>query len=140
MRSKLTFSNVQQGIVDITGLSKKFELTVVMNKPDFNDIEFELQTDFISIDTEVEMRDNHLRSAEFFDVKKFSNKTFTTMVIKEVVKDTQKLTGTLSRHGIAKPVKITIWYRRTKVNEHLKTSFADFQFNGILKCIDFYIG
>ena len=36
----------------------------------------------------MEMRDNHLRSAEFFDVKKFPNKTFTTMVIKEVVKDT----------------------------------------------------
>lgn len=138
--SKLTFSTVHHGIADIAGLFKKFEITVVTNKTDFSDAEFELSTDVVSIDTEVEMRDNHLRSADFFDVEKFPQMTFKSMSIKKVGKDKYKLTGTLTLHGIAKPATIYMWYRGTIVNEQSKARTAGFQFSGILKRLDFNIG
>ncbi|RDI52498.1 YceI family protein [Flavobacterium glaciei] len=69
MHSKLTFSTVHLGISDIAGLFKKFEITATTTKTDFSDAVLELSTDEASIDTEVEMRDNHLRSADFFDVE-----------------------------------------------------------------------
>ena len=99
--SKLTFSTVHHSIADIAGLFKKFEITIVTNKTDFNDAEFELSTDVSGIDTEVELRDNHLRSADFFDVEKFSQMTFKSMSIKKLGKDKYKHTGTLILHGIA---------------------------------------
>jgi hypothetical protein len=42
MHLKINCSNVHLGIANITGLLKKFEVTVVTNRPDFNSIEYEL--------------------------------------------------------------------------------------------------
>ena len=71
MHSKLTFSTTHLGISDVTGLFKTFGVTVRTNEPDFSDAVFELSVDVKSINTEVEMRDNHLRSADFFDADKY---------------------------------------------------------------------
>ena len=76
MHSKLSFSTVHHGISDIAGLFKIFEITATAKKADFSDASFELSTEVASINTEVEMRDNHLRSAEFFEVEKYPKMTF----------------------------------------------------------------
>lgn len=68
MHSKLAFSVTHLGISDIDGLFKTFDLSVSTNKADFSDAVFDLSVDVASIDTAVEMRDNHLRSADFFEV------------------------------------------------------------------------
>ncbi|MFV8379069.1 YceI family protein [Flavobacterium sp. LB3R33] len=140
MHSKLTFSTVHHGISDIAGLFKKFEITTTTNKTDFSDAVLELSTDVASIDTEVEMRDNHLRSADFFDVEKYPKMTFKSISIKKIGKDKYKLIGTLTLHGITKRAIITMWYRGTIVNEQSKAITAGFQFSGILKRSDFNIG
>ncbi|TDE42691.1 polyisoprenoid-binding protein [Flavobacterium rhamnosiphilum] len=140
MHSKLSFSTVHHGISDIAGLFKKFEITATTNKTDFSDAVFELSTDVASIDTEVEMRDNHLRSADFFDVEKYPKMTFKSIAIKKIGKDKYKLIGTLTLHGITKPTTITMWYRGTIVNEQSKAITAGFQFSGILKRSDFNVG
>ena len=84
MHSKLTFSTVHHGISDIAGLFKKFEITATTNKTDFSDAVLELSTNVASIDTEVEMRDNHLRSADFFDVEKYPKMTFKSISKKKL--------------------------------------------------------
>ncbi|MES2578353.1 MAG: YceI family protein [Bacteroidota bacterium] len=140
MHSKLTFSTVHHGISDIAGLFKKFEITATTNKTDFSDAVFELSTDVASIDTEVEMRDNHLRSADFFDVEKYPKMTFKSISIKKIGKNKSKLVGTLTLHGITKPAIITMWYRGTIVNEQSKAITAGFQFSGILKRSEFNVG
>lgn len=66
--SKLTFSVSHFGISDIAGLFKTFDVTITSSKEDFSDAVFELNVDVASINTEVEMRDDHLRSADFFNV------------------------------------------------------------------------
>ena len=86
------------------------------------------------------MRDNHLRSADFFDVEKYPKMTFKSISIKKIGKDKYKLIGTLTLHGITKPAIITMWYRGTIVNEQSKAITAGFQFSGILKRSDFNIG
>jgi polyisoprenoid-binding protein YceI len=142
MHSKLTFSTVHHGISDIAGLFKTFEITTTAKKADFSDATFELSTDVASINTEVEMRDNHLRSAEFFDVEKYPKMTFKSTSIKKIgkEKDKYKLMGNLTLHGITKPVTINIWYRGTITSPQSKAITAGFQFSGILKRSDFNIG
>lgn len=142
MHSKLTFSTVHHGISDIAGLFKTFEITTTAKNADFNDATFELSTDVATINTEVEMRDNHLRSAEFFDVEKYPKMTFKSTSIKKIGKEKgkYKLMGNLTLHGITKPVTINMWYRGTITSPQSKAITAGFQFSGILKRSDFNIG
>lgn len=140
MHSKLTFSTVHNGISNIDGLFKTFEITATANKTDFSDASFELTTDVASINTEVEMRDNHLRSGEFFEVEKYPKMTFKSTSIIKIKKDKYKLMGMLTLHGITKAVTIDMWYRGTITNPQTKALTAGFQFTGILKRSDFNIG
>src|SRR5687768_7684061 len=124
MHSKLTFSTTHLGIADIAGLFKTFQATASTNTADFSDAVFELSVDVASIDTEVEMRDNHLRSADFFEVEKYPEMTFKSTSIQKTDKDMYKLTGNLSLHGITKPVTMDLWYRGTIENPQSKAPTA----------------
>ena len=142
MHSKLSFSTVHLGIADIAGLFKTFDITATTDKADFSDAVFELSTEVASINTEVEMRDNHLRSAEFFDVEKYPKMTFKSTSIKKIGEEKGKyqLMGNLTLHGITKPVILTMWYRGTIENPKSKALTAGFKFSGTLKRSDFDIG
>lgn len=61
MHSRTGFTIVHFGITDVTGHFDKFEVTVTASKPDFSDGKFEFSTDVNSINTNVKMRDDHLK-------------------------------------------------------------------------------
>src|SRR5690348_8793671 len=65
--SQLGFTVTHLGISDVSGTFNDFEVTVTSSKPDFSDAIFELAAKVASIDTRIEARDNHLKSADFFD-------------------------------------------------------------------------
>ncbi len=140
MHSKLTFSVMHLGISDVAGLFKTFDVTVITNKDDFSDAVFQLSADVASINTEVEMRDNHLRSVDFFEVEKYSKMTFHSTSIKMVSKDKYKLAGNLTIHGVTKPVTMDLWYRGTIENPQGKAITAGFQLTGSLNRSEFGIG
>jgi polyisoprenoid-binding protein YceI len=62
--------------------------------------------DAASVDTNVAKRDDHLRSAEFFDVAKFPKIEFASTAVSDVdsTKRTGKIHGNLTIHGVTKPV------------------------------------
>lgn len=68
--SQLGFTVKHLGISDISGVFNDFDVTVNSSKPDFSDAVFELNARVSSIDTRVEARNNHLKSADFFDAAK----------------------------------------------------------------------
>ncbi len=140
MHSKLAFSTTHLGISDVAGLFKTFDVTVVTNKSDFSDATFELSVDVNSINTEVEMRDNHLRSADFFDVGTYPAMTFKSTGIKKAGKDRYKVSGNLTMHGVTKPVTMDLWYRGTVVNPQSKAQTAGFKLTGVLKRSAFNVG
>ncbi len=65
----------------------------------------ELSIDAASINTNVEARDNHLKSADFFDVEKFPKITFKSTKIDQKGTDIS-ITGDLTIHGVTKPVTL----------------------------------
>jgi len=71
MHSKLTFTVVHRGFSDIFGLFQKFDATITSSKVDFSDAMFTLSVDVSSVNTEVKMRDDDLRSKNFFEVAKY---------------------------------------------------------------------
>ncbi len=140
MHSKLTFTVTHLGISDIFGLFKDFTVTVTTNKEDFSDAVFELTADVASISTEVEPRDNHLKSEDFFDVAKYPKLTFKSTAIKSSGKDKYELTGDLTIHGVTKSVTMDLWYRGTITNPMSKKPVTGFQLTGKIDRSQFGIG
>ncbi len=139
--SKLTFTITHLGVSDVLGLFKNFDVTATSSKDDFSDAVFELTAQTASVNTEVDMRDNHLKSADFFNVEKYPTMTFKSTSIKKAAgKDKYVLTGNLTILDITKPVSMNLWYRGTVTNPMSKKPDAGFQLTGTIKRSDFNLG
>lgn len=139
--SKLGFTVTHLGIADVPGYFDEFDVTITASKPDFSDAVVELTADVKSINTGVVPRDNHLRSADFFDVEKYPELTFKSTSIKKVGKDTYELTGDLTIHGVTKTVKVNMLYRGTTSNPNANGApVAGIQITTTLKRSDFGVG
>ena len=69
----------------------------------------EAEVEAASIDTRDANRDNHLRSADFFDVENFPKITFKSTSV-EKNGDNSKVIGDLTLHGVTKPVAFDVEY------------------------------
>lgn len=138
--SQLGFTVTHLGIADVSGTFNDFDVTVKSSKPDFSDAVFELSANVASIDTRVEARDNHLKSADFFDAEKYPVLSFKSTGIKKAGKDKYKLTGNLTLHGITKQVTMDLVYNGTVENPMSKKQTAGFQVTGVIKRSDFNLG
>jgi polyisoprenoid-binding protein YceI len=69
------------------------------------------QVEAASIDTRNKLRDAHLRSAAFFDVKQYSTITFTSTHVEHVGAQNYQVAGNLTLHGVTRPVTFDVTYR-----------------------------
>lgn len=60
-----------------------------------------------SIDTDIEKRDNHLRSPDFFDVEKYPTIIFESTGVK-TEGNVQMLTGKFTMHGVTKEISLPV--------------------------------
>ena len=140
--SKLTFTVTHQGFSSVFGLFQKFEVTIISSKPDFSDAAFALSVDVASVNTEVKMRDDDLRSPNFFDVAKYPVMTFksTSIINTTGMKDRFSIIGDLTLHGVTKTVTMDLWYRGTHEDAKSKKTKAGFQVTGNINRSDFNVG
>ena len=138
--SQLAFTVSHLGISDISGTFNDFDATITSAKPDFSDAVVELTANVASIDTRVEARDNHLKSADFFDAAKYPTMNFKSTSLKKSGKNRYKLTGNLTLRGITKPVTMDLYYKGTVENPMSKKQTAGFQVSGTIKRSDFNLG
>lgn len=138
--SQLGFTVTHLGISDVSGNIKDFDVKIAGNAADFSDAKVELTAKVASIDTRIEARDNHLKSADFFDADQYPEIRFTSTQIKKAGKDTYKLTGDLSMHGVTRSVTMDLRYRGTATNPMSEAATAGFQLTGNIKRSDFGVG
>jgi polyisoprenoid-binding protein YceI len=81
------------------------------------------QIDVRSIDTRIKKRDDHLRSAEFFNVEKFPNMTFKSRSVKRTGLQSGDILGDLTMHGVTKPVTLHVKLL-TSIKETSRTRWA----------------
>jgi polyisoprenoid-binding protein YceI len=72
-----------------------------------------ISVDVASIDTGIALRNDHMKSEGWLDAAKYPSITFTTTSAKNVGGDKYKVNGTLTLHGVTKPVTavVTLRYR-----------------------------
>jgi len=137
--SQLGFTVTHLGISDVSGTFNDFTVTVKSEKSDFSDASFDLIAKIASIDTRVEQRNDHLKTADFFDAEAFPTLSFKSASLKPTGKNKYKLSGELTLHGISGPVTMDLVYRNTIENPRTKMLTAGFQVTGVIKRTEFGI-
>ena len=140
VHSQLGFTINHLGVADISGTFNDFDVTVKATKEDFRDASFLLEAKAASINTRVEDRDHHLKSADFFDALKYPIISFKSTGIKIVGNNKYKLTGSSTMHGITKSETLDLFYRGTTENPMNNRQTTGFQVTGIIKRSDYDIG
>lgn len=91
-----------------------------------------------SIDTRQKKRDEHLRSPDFFDAKKYPAIKFVSKDVARVKKGKKvKVTGKLTMHGVTKPMVLDVEYLGSVKNPYAPTMVASFSVSGKLKRSEF---
>lgn len=95
-------------VSNVKGSFEKFTGSVDLNDKDITKSKVEVTIDTNSINTNVQKRDEHLRSPDFFDVAKFPTMTFVSKKVAKAGKDKLKVTGDLTLHGVTKEVVLDV--------------------------------
>jgi polyisoprenoid-binding protein YceI len=110
MHASIYFEIAHLGLSQIHGRFNKFEGKIFEDAqhPENSRVQFSAEAN--SIDTGVEARDNHLRTADFFDVAQFPALSFTSTGLTPG-RDSYILHGNLTLHGVTRPVDIEFHHR-----------------------------
>ncbi len=127
--SAIGFRIKHLGLVDVPGYFRDFTGTINYNAKDVSKSSVEFTAQATTVDTGVEGRDKHLRSADFFEVEKFPTITFKSTKV-EKKGNMMMVTGDFTLKGVTRqisfPFNITGFaeQRRTmKIGVTAETSF-----------------
>lgn len=121
---------------EIPGRFLKFTGTVDFDEKNLKKSKVDFTVETASISTDVEKRDEHLRSADFFDTAKFPQATFKSKSIRKS-DDEYVLEGDLTIRGVTKRVTFEV-EKLGKVNDPvMKVEKTVFQAEGKINRKDF---
>jgi polyisoprenoid-binding protein YceI len=126
--SEIQFKVKHLVISTVTGTFKNFEASLSTQNEDFTDAEIDFSIAVDSIDTNQTDRDNHLKSADFFDAEKFPTLKFkSTSFAKDG--DDYVLNGDITVKGITKPIKFYVEFGGT-ATDFYNNEKAGFELTG----------
>jgi polyisoprenoid-binding protein YceI len=114
--AKVGFRISHFGISETEGKFTKFDGIVLSDNEDFSDANIDFTIDVNSINTEDVQRDQHLKSADFFDVDKFPVIHFKSKSLRAISKNAYQLTGDLSMHGVIQEITLDATYNGTVID------------------------
>ena len=116
-------------ISNVKGSFKTFVASIYTTAKDFTTAEIDLSIDVSSLSTGDAKRDEHLQSADFFDVQHHKQITFTSSTIGKGTDGNHELWGELTMKGITKNVKLKVQFGGI-VNDPWGNEKAGFTVNG----------
>ena len=137
--AQLHFSAIHFGIAHIEGVFREFTVTMVSEKEDFSDAQVEMVAQVASVNTEVEMRDNDLKSRNWFDAEQFPVITFKSTSFKNIKGKNYMLAGNITLHGVTIPIVFNVVFNGWAVTMTKKKT-AGFTVTGKVKRSDFNLG
>lgn len=108
--SKIGFTVTHLVVAEVDGVFREFNGSFVSAKTDFTDAKIDFSVSVASISTDNEMRDNHLRSDDFFNAEKFPLMTFKSVSFKKTGDNKYLLEGDLTIRDVTKRVVFDVAY------------------------------
>ncbi|SEL04228.1 Polyisoprenoid-binding protein YceI [Chitinophaga rupis] len=123
-------------ITNVSGHFTNFEGTLHTNSADFHDAHITFEADVNSVTTNNEQRDEHLRTADFFDGAQFPRILFESKQVKKVDDDDYRLIGDLTIRDQTHSIELSVTYYGTTQDAWGQTK-AGFELNGRLHRSDY---
>ena len=111
--SEIGFKVKHMMFTNVSGKFDTFQASVETEADDFSQATFSFSADAGSVTTGNADRDNHLKSADFFDVEQFPTLDFKSTSVQKTTDNEFLLTGDLTLHGVSKPVTLEVEYGGT---------------------------
>lgn len=102
--SNVGFKAKHLGILNVNGRFADYDATIKVDPANLSTLEATATVRIASVDTGVERRDNHLKSADFFDADTHPTMTFVSTGVSNVNGNTFDLNGNLTIRGTTKPI------------------------------------
>ena len=110
VHSGIDFTVRHMVVSKVRGRFAKFTGNVALDDGDLTRSTVEATIDAASIDTGTAQRDEHLKSADFFDVEHFPQIRFRSTGIEKVGGDRYRLTGELTIRDVTRPIALDVEY------------------------------
>ncbi|EJL72467.1 YceI family protein [Chryseobacterium populi] len=120
MHSSVNFNIKHMGISFVQGRFDKFEGKVSTPGASLDNATFSFGVQTSSVNTGVEMRDKHLKSADFFDAEKFPAMTFESTSLTKEKNNTYTLKGKLTIKDVTKEISVPVTYGGITKNQQGK--------------------
>ncbi len=133
--SKIGFSARHMVISQVEGQFNDFVIDANAGE-DFTNTDVEVTIKTASIATGVNDRDNHLKSADFFDAENHPEIKFKSTSIEKESDEEFKLKGDLTIRGVTKPIELSVIYGGT-IKDPWGNQRAGFQVEGQLNRFDY---
>jgi len=137
--SKVGFAINHLMISEVEGHFSDFDITATATD-EFKDASFEVTIKTASVDTDVDGRDNHLRSPDYFDAEKYPDITFKSNAYQQTGVNTFKLTGDLNIHGVTKSVTLDGRVNGVITDQRSQKLKAGLKLTGALDRVEFGVG
>ena len=106
--SEIGFKVKHMMFTNVSGKFNDYEATIASDENNFENATINFSADIKSIDTGNTDRDNHLRSADFFDIENSPKMTFKSNSFTKVNDGNYELSGKLNIRGTEKEVKLPV--------------------------------
>ncbi|WP_432247760.1 YceI family protein [Streptomyces sanyensis] len=109
--SSLGFTVRHAMVTNVRGSFGSFEGTLVLDGRDPAASSASLDVDIASVDTGIADRDDHLRSADFFDAGTFPAMTFRSTAAEQLGGTSYRITGELTIKDVTRPLSIDLEFQ-----------------------------
>ena len=136
LHSDISFKIKHLMISNVNGNFNKFDAVMeTVSEDNFEDANISFEAIVDSITTNISDRDNHLRSADFFDVENYPKITFKSTSVKGTGSD-YTVIGDLTIKGVTNLVSLKGTYNGNDVDAYGQTKYG-FELEGVIKRSDY---
>jgi polyisoprenoid-binding protein YceI len=98
------------GISFVSGRFTDLSGTIGVDRENLNNSSVEIVIRTASVNTDLKERDEHLRNADFLDVKKYPTMSFKSSQVRKINDNLGEITGSFTLHGVTKTITTTVTF------------------------------
>lgn len=134
--SEIQFKVKHMMVSNVSGRFQKFDIHVETEDNDFSTAKASFTADIASVSTRVEQRDNHLKSADFFDAENHPKLSFVSTKVTKESDSEYEMEGNLTIRDVTKPVTFHVEHFGV-LKDPYGNQRAGFEITGKIKRLDF---
>jgi polyisoprenoid-binding protein YceI len=138
--TRIGFEIEHAGLSIVSGRFTDFDIDVNAAGANFLGTQIVATIKTASVKTGVEARDNHLKSADFFDADNYPSMVFKSTKLVAKGKNKGKVYGTLTIRDVTRPIVLDATLIANKVSPMSNVQTAGFRLKGTIKRSDFNFG